>query len=95
MAIDDKLTDLMAARLSKRERLGFDLYESKNHLFVLFLPINLVKLGTITKCYFCGWTGRNGSSADAHDRESWRCRKGAETQLHYDQRWSAQQPIRA
>ena len=42
MITHDELTDMMAARLSKEEGFGFDLYESRTTLFVLFLLMSLV-----------------------------------------------------
>lgn len=51
MAIDDKLTDLMAARLSKGEDLDLIYTNPKNHI-VCFIPTYQPSGGDSTKCYF-------------------------------------------
>ena len=51
MAIDDKPTDLMAARLSKGEDLDLIYTNPKNHI-VCFIPTYQPSGGDSTKCYF-------------------------------------------
>ena len=51
MAINDKLTDLMAARLSKGEDLDLIYTNPKNHI-VCFIPTYQPSGGDSTKCYF-------------------------------------------
>ena len=75
MAIDDKLTDLMAARLSKGEDLDLIYTNPKNHVFVLFLPINPV-VGTV-RSVILWMDGKKWFICRCERlRESWRCRKG-------------------
>ena len=86
MAIDDKLTDLMAARLSKGEDLDLIYTNPKNHI-VCFIPTYQPSGGDSTKCYFVD--GREEMVHLPMRTITRACDAGrAETQLHHDQRRS-------
>ena len=94
MAIDDKLTDLMAARLSKGEDLDLIYTNPKNHI-VCFIPTYQPSGGDSTKCYFVDGREEMVHLPMRHNHARAGDAGRAETQLHHDQRRSTQQLYRA